>query len=423
MAAGRPFGLLTATTLVVASMVGTGVFTSSGFLLEVLGDPEQVLLAWLAGGLIAACGALCYGALARRFPESGGEYVFLSRTLHPAAGHVAGWVSMLVGFSAPLAAAAFGVGEYLRPWLPFVPPVLTGSLLLLTLAWLHGYHGLAGARLQSCAVAFNVLLMAGFVLMAGPRLPVRPIPRIPDSGFEWSAFFTSLIWVSFSYSGWNAAVYIGGEVRDPRRNLPRALLLGTGLVTGLYLALNFVFLSAAPPGALAGQADVGRIAALALGGEDWARGVTGLVAFALSLSSSALMMAGPRIYARMARDAVLPRWFEPPADGSPRRAVGLQCALALALLWSFGFRELLTYIGFTLGLASAATVYGLVRLRRAEGARVPVAGWPWTPAIYLSAVTATSLNAMLESPRESLFGLATLLGGWLIWKLTLGRGS
>lgn len=404
-------------------MVGTGVFTTSGFLLEVLRAPGLVLLAWLAGGLIAACGALCYGALARRFPESGGEYVFLARTLHPAAGYVAGWVSMLVGFSAPLAAAAFGVGEYLRPWLPSSTPVLTGSQLLLALAWLHGYHGLAGARLQGFAVAFNMLLMAGFVLMAGPRLPAQPLSVVPDSGFEMTAFLTALVWVSFSYSGWNAAVYIGGEVRDPERNLPRALLLGAGLVTVLYLALNYVFVSAAAPGILAGQADIGRIAAFALGGETWARGVTGLVALALSLSCSALMMAGPRVYARMARDGVLPRWFAPPQDDAPRRAVGLQCALALALLWSFGFKELLTYIGFTLSLVSAATVYGLVRLRRAKGMEVPVAGWPWAPVVYLLAVTATTLNAMLATPWESLFGLATLLGGWLIWRLTLGRGT
>ncbi|MDD1650218.1 MAG: APC family permease [Methylococcaceae bacterium] len=414
----RRFGLPSATALVVASMVGSGVFTTSGLLLEKLSSPGWVLLAWLIGGLIAGCGALSYGALSRRFPESGGEYLFLSRTMHPAAGNIAGWISLLVGFSAPMAAAAYGFGEYLAPWLLSSSPQLTGTLLLCGLAWLHSFLGLGGPWLQTVAVAFKLLLMAAFMLLAYPRLPSHALASTPGTGFDASTFFTSLIWVSFSYSGWNAAVYIGGEVREPRRNLPLALLLGTGLVTGLYLALNFTFLFAAEPGALAGKVDIGRVAAFALGGAAWADFMTLLVALALSLSVSAMMMAGPRVYARMAQDGHLPRWFGAYEEGAPRRAIFLQCALALLLLWSWGFRELLTYIGFTLGLSSAVTVYALIRLRLREGSGLVVAGWPWTPALYLLAVAAMTLSAIVHQPLESLWGLATILGGWLIWWVT-----
>lgn len=408
----RRFGLPSATLLVVASMVGSGVFTTGGFLLETLRSPWLVLLAWLAGGAIAACGALSYGALAQRFPESGGEYLFLSRTLHPAAGNVAGWVSLVVGFSAPMAAAAYGLGEYLAPWTPWHAPQLTGTLLLVAVALLHGAHGPVGTGVQNFAVAFKLVLIAGFVLLAWPRLAVAPFATGSGEGAGLGTFFSSLIWVSFSYSGWNAAVYLGGEVRDPERSLPRALLLGTGLVTVLYLALNTAFMFSAAPEALAGKADIGRVAAFALGGPVWADFLTLLVAFALSLSVSAMMMAGPRVSACMARDGYLPPWLSLHEDGAPKRATFLQCALSLALLWSAGFKELLTYTGFTLGLSTAATVFGLIRLRLKEGDACPVIGWPWAPLVYLLAVLAMTAAALVRQPQAALWGLATLPAVW-----------
>ncbi|UZR27860.1 APC family permease [Methylococcus mesophilus] len=408
----RRFGLPSATLLVVASMVGSGVFTTGGFLLETLRSPWLALLAWLAGGAIAACGALSYGALAQRFPESGGEYLFLSRTLHPAAGNVAGWVSLVVGFSAPMAAAAYGLGEYLAPWTPWHAPQLTGTLLLVAVALLHGAHGPVGTGVQNFAVAFKLVLIAGFVLLAWPRLAVAPFATGSGEGAGLGTFFSSLIWVSFSYSGWNAAVYLGGEVRDPERSLPRALLLGTGLVTVLYLALNTAFMFSAAPEALAGKADIGRVAAFALGGPVWADFLTLLVAFALSLSVSAMMMAGPRVSACMARDGYLPPWLSLHEDGAPKRATFLQCALSLALLWSAGFKELLTYTGFTLGLSTAATVFGLIRLRLKEGDACPVIGWPWAPLVYLLAVLAMTAAALVRQPQAALWGLATLPAVW-----------
>lgn len=408
----RRFGLPSATLLVVASMVGSGVFTTGGFLLETLRSPWLVLLAWLAGGAIAACGALSYGALAQRFPESGGEYLFLSRTLHPAAGNVAGWVSLVVGFSAPMAAAAYGLGEYLAPWTPWHAPQLTGTLLLVAFALLHGAYGPVGTGVQNFAVAFKLVLIAGFVLLAWPRLAVAPFATGSGEGAGFGTFFSSLIWVSFSYSGWNAAVYLGGEVRDPERSLPRALLLGTGLVTVLYLALNTAFMFSAAPETLAGKADIGRVAAFALGGAVWADFLTLLVAFALSLSVSAMMMAGPRVSACMARDGYLPPWLSLHEDGAPKRATFLQCALSLALLWSAGFKELLTYTGFTLGLSTAATVFGLIRLRLKEGDACPVIGWPWAPLVYLLAVLAMTAAALVRQPQAALWGLATLPAVW-----------
>jgi basic amino acid/polyamine antiporter, APA family len=414
----RQLGLVSAASLVVASMIGTGVFTTSGFLLADLHSPERVLLIWVLGGILASLGALSYGALARRIPESGGEYVFLSRTLHPAAGYVAGWVSLLVGFSAPLAFAAFAFGEYTKPWWPAVHPKVSGTLLLLLFSLLHAAHVQRGALVQNATVILKVVLIVLFVGLAFTRLDIpaaQAAPQVPVYTFA-----VSLMWVSFSYSGWNAAIYIGGEVRDPERTLPRALLLGTLLVTVLYLALNAVFVYSAPVSELAGKLDVGRIAAGALGGPSWANAVAALVALVLITSVSAQVMAGPRVYAKMASDGYLPRWLAM-GEGPPRAAIALQAAIALVMLWSATFEWLLSYIGFTLGLSTAATVLGLIVLRRREGSRLPVPGWPFVPGLFLVGVAGITILSIIGKPLATLTGLATIGLGVVFWLLNRRR--
>jgi APA family basic amino acid/polyamine antiporter len=235
--------------------------------------------------------------------------------LHPALGYGAGWVSLLVGFSAPLAFAAFAFGEYSKPWWPGCPPKLSGSVLVVALSAIHAAHVKRGAWVQNVTVALKVALIAVFIGLAWARLEFvsqGPSPPVPISTFA-----VALTWVSFSYSGWNAAIYIGGEILEPEGNLPRALILGTALVTVLYLAINTVFVYAAPMSQLAGKAEVGRIAAGALGGAGWANAVGSLVALVLVSSISAQIMAGPRVYAQMAADGYLPRWLTMGA-GPPR---------------------------------------------------------------------------------------------------------
>jgi basic amino acid/polyamine antiporter, APA family len=415
----RPLGLASAVALVVASMVGTGVFTTSGFLLGDLGSPGRVLAAWLVGGILAALGALSYGALARRIPESGGEYTFLSRTLHPAAGFLAGWVSLLVGFSAPLAAAAVGFGEYTQPWTRLAPRV-TASLLVLGFALLHGAHVRHGARAQDWSVGIKIVCIVLFVAYGATHLPT--VESTPAPALNLPDFAVSLVWVSFSYFGWNAAVYVGGEIQNPERNLPRALLWGTGIVTTLYLALNAVFVFSAPMSQLAGKLDVGRLAAEAIGGRGWGIAASALVALALLTSVSSLTMAGPRVSARMASEGNLPRWLAC-AGGPPRAAIALQTGIALFLVWTTAYEQLLTFIGFTLGLSAAATVFGLMVLRRREGDRLPIPGWPWVPALFILANLAITAFTIARRPWESLAGVGTLVLGWLAWYASPARRS
>lgn len=415
----RQLGLTSATALVVANTIGTGVFTTSGFLLDDLGSRWAVLGVWLGGGVIAMLGALSYGALARRIPESGGEYLFLSKTLHPAAGYLAGWISLLVGFSAPIAAAAFAFEAYTGDWFPDWFSKTSGSLLILIFTFIHSLHTQRGAWVQNLAVGIKVLFIIGFTGWAlGQIAPdsesvTKETPKV-------TAIAVSLVWVYFSYSGWNAAVYIGGEIRDPERNLPMALSLGTATVMILYLAMNAVFVFSTPIESLEGKLEVAKIAAEHLGGPVSANAVSVLISIALATSVSSMMMAGPRVYARMAADGYLPRWLSE-TEGPPRNAIILQSLLALAMLWSATFTGLLTYIGFTLGLSTAATIAGLACTRLHEGKSLKIPGWPWVPGLFVASILAISLFSIFQQPKQCLIGLATLFAGLVAWKIFYGR--
>jgi len=418
----RSLSQASAVFLVVASMIGAGVFTSSGYALAGLGTRTRVLAVWLVGGCLATCGALCYGALARRIPESGGEYTFLARIVHPLAGFLAGWVSLLAGFTAPIAVSALALQAYLASSFDVGgDPRWIGSAAIAMAALLHGVRLRPGVVAQNLAVGTKIALLIGLVALGVTLLPERARTAAVDAPpFDVGAFAVSLVWISFAYSGWNAAVYVAGEVRDPERNLARSLLFGTLLVTALYLGLNAVFLFAAPADELAGQAEVGAIAAEALGGTALRRFVALLVALALYTSVSSMVMAGPRVYARMAEDGLFPRLFR--REGQvPGRAVALQAALAIAVVWLARLRDLLSYVGFTLGLCAAATVGALLLLRRREGAeRVPVPGYPIVPVVYLAGTLGAAAYMAQREPREALMGLLTVASGLVLYPL-LGR--
>jgi len=420
--ASRRIGLASAVFLVVASMIGAGVFTSSGFALASLGSPERVLLAWALGGVVATCGALSYGALARALPESGGEYTFLARTLHPAAGFVAGWISLWAGFTSPIAVAALGLQAYLGASFELGgDPRWLGSAVIALAAVLHGVRLGPGLVSQNVAVVVKLAALGVFCGLGLLALPER-VPAAPAAPLEAGALAVTLVWISLAYSGWNAAVYLGGEVREPERNLPRALLFGCLLVTALYLLLNAVFLWSTEPAALAGQEAVGAIAAEALGGPGLKRFLTVIVALALYTSVSSMVMAGPRVYARMAADGVFPRFFA--ARGEvPRASVFLQAALAIAAVWLAPLQAHLSYAGFTLGLSASAAVVGLLVLRRRLGAaRVPIPGFPLVPAVYLGATLYTSWFFARLRVDLALAGLVTVAVG-VLFALLLRRGK
>lgn len=401
-------------------MVGVGVFTTSGYLLADLGHPDVVLLAWVVGGIVALCGALCYGALARRMPESGGEYYFLSRTFHPLIGFLAGWTSLLAGFTAPIAAAALALDAYSRYAFGLhSPPELIATGTIVVAALMHGVRLGYGIYVQNFIVALKVALIVAFILFGTTRLPPAAAlgtGPFADS-FELGAFAVALVWISFAYSGWNASVYIAGEVRQPERNLIRSLLLGASIVVLMYLGLNFIFVYAAPMHELSNRAEIGAIAAQAIGGERLQRTISGLVTLALFTSVSAMLMAGPRVYARMAEDGLFPKLFTS-AREVPTAAVVLQAALAITVVWISQLRELLGYIGFTLGVSTMLAVAALLRLRWREGpAAVPIPFYPWVPIVFTAATILASAFMLLREPIEALLGLATVASGIPVYYL------
>ncbi|MDA0668058.1 MAG: amino acid permease [Planctomycetota bacterium] len=422
----RLLGPWSASAVVVASMIGVGLFTTSGYALADLGTRPRVLMAWAVGGVVACFGALSYAAIAKRFPESGGEYHYLAKMLHPLAGFLAGWISLLAGFTAPMAAAALGLQAYLAPifgWSSEGRGLATAAILLAFAQ--HGFQVRTGVRLQNAIVGLKLLGLFGFLAYGANALEVNATGIAvsePSGAFPVTAFAVSLVWISFAYSGWNATVYIAGEVRDPKRNLQRSLLGGCILVTLLYLALNTLFLYAAPIDAIAGQADVAAIAAEHLGGSVLQTLVRLLIALALLTSMSAMMMIGPRVYARMADDGLFPAYFQA-RSGNFRHAIFLQTVLALCVLWWSQLANLLGYIGFTLGLSTATTVVAMLLHRRKEVSAWEVTGYPWIPLLFVFSVLGSSTFLVLRSPTEAMWGLLTVVSGIPIYLLMKRRPS
>jgi amino acid transporter len=413
----RRIGPWSAAALVTGNMIGAGVFTTSGFALADLGDPRWVLLAWALGGGVALCGALSYGGLARRIPRSGGEYTFLAEAMHPALGCAAGWISLLAGFTAPIAAAALVLDRYLVSVLGgALPEGFWGVAAVLGAGLAHGIRVGSGAWLQNAVVALKLALLAALIVWGGFAIADRGILLHAKRALDMGAFGVTLVWISFAYSGWNGAVYLAGELRDPDRNLSRCLWLPAAGVAVIYLALNAVFLYAAPIEELAGRADIGAVAAKSLGGDTLQRGVVLIVCLALLTSISAMVMAGPRVYAQMALDGYLPRFFARGRD-APAGAIALQVGCALAVMGLAELIELLGYLGFTLSLSAALTVGAAMRLRHREGAeRVPIPLYPWVPGVFIAFTLAAAGFLVWRAPLQAAFGLATAgLGVPLYW--------
>jgi APA family basic amino acid/polyamine antiporter len=427
------FDRRTITAVVVANMIGTGVFTSLGFQLLDIRSGFVIMMLWLVGGLAALCGALSYAELGAAMPRSGGEYNFLGRILHPAAGFVSGWISASIGFTAPVALAALTFAAYAGASIPLLAEPSAQKLLaialILLLAAVHSRSHRSSGRLQNAFTLLKVAIIIGFcvaaLLFAEPlqSLPLHPVAG--DSSLLFSgAFAVSLIYVSYAYTGWNAATYLSGEMIAPQRNLPIVLLGGTAIVTVLYVALNYVFLKVAPIALMSGQIEVGAIAARSAFGELGGRIVGAVLALLLISTASSMTVAGPRVLQVIGEDfAALSALGRQNADGIPHVAVWFQSLTAAAFVLLSGFQSILLFTGFTLALNSFATVAALFVLRHRRPDlprpyRVPL--YPLTPLIFLGVTGWTLVYVLRSQPAEGLFGLSLVLAGLLFYRLVLG---
>jgi APA family basic amino acid/polyamine antiporter len=431
---GSGVSVLVATAIVVADMVGVGVFTSLGFQVKDIPSGFSILLLWTVGGVVALCGVFAYSELGAMFPRSSGEYNFLTRAFHPAFGFLAGWVSATVGFAAPVALAAMAFGEYGKSVLPDAPPLA----LAIGVVWLVSLVQLGGVRhsstFQLIATILKVILIvaflaAGFVI--GTPQPVTFTPSVSDFGYVASApFAIGLVFVMYSFSGWNAATYIIGEMRDPERNLPRAMLAGTSIVLVLYVALNAVFLYTAPSGELAGQLDVARIAGSHIFGEFGGRIVGAMICIGLISSISAMMWIGPRVMMTMGEDIPSLRVFaRKSTQGAPAWAILFQLAIASLMLFTRSFEAVLDFIQFSLLFCSFFAVLGVIKLRIARpDLPRPYRAWgyPVTPVVFLLVTGFMMYYLLTERPVQSFLGVLIMISGLVIYAVfrkRAGRGA
>jgi len=421
--APRSVGLAACAALVVANMVGTGIFTSLGFQVGEIPSRPAIMALWTLGGILALCGALCYAELSAAMPRSGGEYHFLGQIYHPSLGFMAGVVSLVVGFAAPVALSAMAFGSYLHGVFPGVSPIAASTAVVIIVTLFH----LRDLRLSSIFQILFTVLKIGLVLFLIAALFAAPgtasAAAEPWSSYLLTApFAVSLMFTLYAYSGWNAATYILGEVRTPARIIPAALTAGTLLVMALYLGLNAAFLHVAPTALLAGQLNVAQVAAESVFGANGGRLVAAVIALGLISAISAMIWAGPRVAMVIGED--YPRtfgWLQVrTASGIPAAAVLAQSALTLVLLLTSTFEQVLVYTQFALLACSFLAVLGVIvyRVKHPEiprPFRVPL--YPLTPLLFLAISAFAMIYTATVKPIEALCGALTLVAGLGIYRL------
>lgn len=435
----RRIGIVSATALVVSNMIGTGIFTTTGFLAGDLGSPVAVILIWVVGGAVALAGALCYVELALNFPRSGGEYVYLSEAWGPAWGFINGWISFFAGFSAPIAAAALAMSAYLGlsdagRVVPIGPLTLhlgdaqlLACLVVAIFTLLNVFGVREVGRLQTVLTVLKLtvicgLLILGFSIGSGDTDHLlQSIER--SSGLSlFEQFAISLVFVYFGYSGWNAATYVAGEIHEPERTLPIAILAGTASVTLLYVALNTLYVYGASLDGLKGVVAVGTTVAGALFGDEIGRLFSLALAASLLATVNAMCFVGPRVYYAMATNGAFfsvastihAKWK------SPWIAVVMQGVCVLLLIVLPTFRDLVVYIGFTLYLFTALSVLGLFKLRRRPGWKKFAwldRSYPLIPILYVAMSGWVLVFSIRAAPVASGMALATVIAGALAWHL------
>ncbi|HWR53044.1 MAG TPA: amino acid permease [Bryobacteraceae bacterium] len=445
----RQLGVVSATALVISNMVGTGIFTTTGFLAGDLGSPFLVLVIWLVGAVIALAGAFCYSELGINFPASGGQYVYLTRAYGPTWGFIDGWVSFFAGFSAPIATAALAFSAYLTYFFPalseenaflklgsgeyvlrFGGAQLAASGLILLFTVLNFFGVARIAKIQNALTALKLIVILAFIALgffAGTgNWDHFSQPAVRTSTASLPAQFAiSLFWIYLAYSGWNAATYVAEELRRPERTLPIALTLGTICVTVIYALLNLVFIYAVPLEEMKGVLAVGSLAARKLFGAETAGIFSALMALSLMATVNAMVTIGPRVYYAMAKNGaffqvaarVHPKWRTPVA------AIAAQGVFA-SILTITPFPSLVLYIGFVLTAFAALSVTSLFRFRSRPGWQklsVVSFAWPLVPMVFLLPAAWTIIYGVTLKPVISTAGAATVIAGALVYHFFLRR--
>ncbi|HEV2687923.1 MAG TPA: amino acid permease [Bryobacteraceae bacterium] len=443
----RQLGLVSATALVISNMIGSGVLTTTGFLAGELGSAKWILLAWAIGGLCALAGAFCYSELGVNFPSSGGEYVYLTQAFGPTWGFMTGWVSFFAGFSAPIAASALAFSDYLGHFFPALklenahhivgsgawevklgPPQTTACALVAAFTILNCLGVRRTARVQNVLTSMKVLVVIVFIVAgfafgngswdnfshAATRTSTTPIA---------SQLFLSLLFIYFSYSGWNAATYVAEELKHPARTLPLSMAFGTTLVAALFIGLNVLYIYAVPLETMKNQVAVGALAATHLFGPAVAGIFSAAMLLSLLATVNAMTTIGPRVYYAMAKNGaffsaaakVHPRWH------TPVNAIVAQ-GLCTMLMTVSPFLNLLFYIGMLLNCSAVMSVASVFIFRRRQGWQklgVVSFAYPLIPAFFVAIGIWMTILGLKLRPGISAIAAATVAIGALVYRFRI----
>lgn len=411
-------GLLSASSVVIANMIGTGVFTSLGFQMEGMHSPFALLMLWVVGGVISLCGALTYAELGSRFPESGGEYQLQKNIYHPLVGFLSGWVSAVAGFAAPTALASIAFGEYVHAAFPGANTQLLALVLVVLFTSIHSFSVRMGSAFQDAFTIVKVTAIVAFIVAVfikgnNQGLYASPNPAAWTEIFSGS-FASNLIFVSFAYTGWNAAIYVVGEIKDPHKTLPRSLLLGTALVTVLYVLMNAAFLFAVPREQLVGKVQIGYVVATGLFGEAAGDILSVIIAVLMISTVSVMIFIGSRVINKMGADFSSLAFLGRTTTGHvPATAVWFQGTLTILFIVTSTFDQVLVYSAFSLLVNTMMTVMGifLARKRNSGQPEYKMKLYPVAPIVFLIINAGVLVFTIQDRPMESLIGLLIVLTG------------
>jgi len=448
----RQIGLFDAVMLIAGDMIGTGIFISTGVIAETLPSPGGILLVWIFGGLLALTGALSCAELSASLPYAGGDYNYIREAYGKLMGFLSGWSSFLVTFSGAIAflavtfngfmsffipilgsEAAFFSSQFLGLSINITPGTLFSIAVVLLISALHCIGVRQGTLMQNFLSILKIGALLGIIGLGvlfgeGDVTHFRPL-------FDWekitdfSVLAAAFIPVIFAYSGWNAVIYIAGEVKNPEHNLPRALLWANLIVIGLYLAINMVYIYAVPVTEMKGALRVSEVATTALFGYQTSAAITAVITVSILGALNVVTMLGPRIYYAMAKDGVFFRRLDyvHPSFGTPTNAIILQALWACILIITGTFGTLFTYVSVIITLFSALTVGSVIVLRyKRPDLKRPYRlwGYPIAPVLFIAAHLWIVWGSVTEKPFESLIGLFIVCLGipaYLVWQNRLKR--
>ena len=416
MKSKHKIGWKTAAALVISNMIGTGVFTSLGYQLTDIQNTWSIVLIWLLGGLFALIGALTYAELGTNFDDSGGDYVFLSKLIHPIVGYIYAWVSLTVGFSAPIAISVMAMKSYLNPINPTIFNDWFGILVILILTAIHSISVGQSGKFQNISTGVKIGFVLILIILGFSFVPAQDVTAI-DLSNSWQdeillpGFAVSLLYVTYAYTGWNSAAYIVDEIDDARRNLPKALLFGTALVTIIYVLLQVVFLKHASVDQLSGKVEVAFISFKNIFGTEGGNWVSYLIAIQLIATVSGYLWIGSRITFAMAKDHSFWRKIAVKnKNGIPVRALWLQAGISIVLTLTGTFEQVLLYASFLLQLMGTLTVASIFWLKGRKGAfKSPLK--PFLQIVFVVFSIWILGYMLMEKPKESAIGLLFVLTG------------